>query len=74
MFFLSFCVDLLFNLSYCIFILATSTEGGFGGLLREGDGYWIVGFLGSLGITDNLKAKLVAIVLPGPGELLSFFV
>lgn len=34
---------------------------GFGGLLRTGQGDWRLGFYGSIGISENLQAKLAAV-------------
>jgi hypothetical protein len=41
--------------------LGDSGRAGFGGLVREGDGSWIIGFSGFLGISNNTFAQLMAI-------------
>jgi len=35
---------------------------GFGGVLRDLDGAWLCGFLGFIGISNNLHAELLAIM------------
>ncbi|CAJ2665276.1 unnamed protein product [Trifolium pratense] len=41
--------------------LGDSGRAGFGGLIREGDGSWIIGFSGFLGISNNTFAELMAV-------------
>jgi ribonuclease HI len=41
--------------------LGDSGRAGFGGLVREGDGSWIIGFSGFLGISNITFAELMAI-------------
>lgn len=41
--------------------LGNPGPAGFGGLLRFGDGEWHLGFYGSIGVADNLEAKLAAL-------------
>lgn len=39
---------------------------GFGGVRRNGDGVWLVGFAGSIGGVDCLCAEFMAIDMEGP--------
>lgn len=36
-------------------------RSGFGGLVRRGDGSWIIGFTGFVGVSNNLLPELLAI-------------
>ncbi|KAL6494930.1 hypothetical protein OROGR_030849 [Orobanche gracilis] len=42
--------------------LGNPGNAGFGGLLRDSNGAWISGFLGAIGITNNLHAELMGLL------------